>query len=388
MPFDNRIGWRYDSGDYPAAFDRALRMAGYDDREERKREGRTRGKYVGYGLACFVAVCGVGPSTRIAKEGLIGGAWESANIRVHPTGEVTLTIGVKSTGQSHETTFAKIVADELGVDPAGVQVLHSDTQRAPYGQGTYGSRSYSVGGPAVQSAARQVVAKMRTAAAHFFEVPESEVVFANGTFSVPGVADKTKTFQDMAMALWYGWDLPPGMEPAIDVTAVFDPPDFNFPYGSHVAVVEVDERTGGVELVRYVAVNDVGPVGNELVVDGQIEGSILHGVGQALMEEARYDAQGALLTDNLDRYALPRAADAPFFELDRLVTPTPTNSLGAKGAGEIATVPPTAAIANAVCDALAGFGTRHIDMPFTAPKVWRAMRAGAARNGSTVDGRP
>jgi carbon-monoxide dehydrogenase large subunit len=388
MPFDNGIGWRYDSGDYPAALERALRMVGYDDREQRKVEGRARGKYVGYGLACFVAVCGVGPSGRIAKEGMIGGAWESANIRVHPTGEVTLTIGVKSTGQSHETTFAKIVGDELGVDPAGVQVLHSDTQRAPYGQGTYGSRSYSVGGPAVLLAARQVATKMRSAAAHLFGVPESDVVFEGGTFSVRGDADKTKTFQDIAMALWYGWDLPPGMEPAIDVTAVFDPPDFNFPYGAHVAVVEVDEQTGEVDLVRYVAVNDVGPVGNDLVVDGQIEGSILHAVGQALMEEARYDSRGALLTDNLDRYALPRAGDAPYFELDRLVTPTPTNPLGAKGAGEIATVPPAAAIANAVCDALAGFGVRHIDMPFTAPKVWRAMRAGSATNGSTVDWRP
>ena len=378
MPYDNGIGWLYDSGDYPTVLEKALATAGYADLTERRREARTRGRYLGVGMACFVAVCGVGPSTRISKEGLIGGAWESANLRVHPTGEVTLTIGAKSTGQSHETTFAQIVAGELGIDLDAVQVLHSDTFRAPYGQGTYGSRSYSVGGPAVQIAARQVTEKMRVAAAHFFGVDESEVVYRDGKVFVEGDPTKSKTFQDMAMALWYGWDLPPGMAPAIDVTSVFDPPDFNFPYGAHVAFVEVDEDTGQVELVRYVAVNDVGTVGNPIVVDGQIEGSIVHAVGQALMEEARYAGDGALLTDNLDRYPLPRATDVPFFDLDRTVTPTPHNPLGAKGAGEIATVPPAAAITNAVCDALGDFGVRHIDMPLTPEKVWRAMRAGSA----------
>jgi aerobic carbon-monoxide dehydrogenase large subunit len=374
MPYDNGIGWLYDSGDYPAVLERALAAVGYQDLAARRAEARTRGRYLGVGVACFVAVCGVGPSTRISKEGLIGGAWESANLRVHPTGEVTLTIGAKSTGQSHETTFGQIVAEEFGIDVDKVQVIHSDTQRAPYGQGTYGSRSYSVGGPAVKLAAQEVTAKMRTAAAHFFGVDESTVVYRDGKVFVEGDPEKSKSFQDMAMALWYGWDLPPGMAPAIDVTSVFDPPDFNFPYGAHVAVVEVDEDTGAVELVRYIAVNDVGTVGNPLVVDGQIEGSIVHAVGQALMEEARYDDRGALLTDNLDRYPLPRAADVPFFELDRTVTPTPHNPLGAKGAGEIATVPPAAAITNAACDALRGFGVRHLDMPLTPEKVWRAMR--------------
>jgi carbon-monoxide dehydrogenase large subunit len=382
LPFDNGLGWRYDSGDYPAVLQRALDLVGYPDLTARRQEARDRGKRLGVGLACFVAICGVGPSGRIAKEGMLGGAWESANLRVHPTGESTLTIGGKSTGQSHETTFAQIVAEELGVDPETVQVVHSDTQRAPYGQGTYGSRSFSVGGPAAQLAARDVVAKMRTVAAHVFGVTESEVSFQDGSFSVAGEKEKSKTFQDLAMALWYGWDLPPGMEPAIDATRVFDPPDFNFPYGAHVAIVEVDEQTGQVELLRYVAVNDVGPVGNPLVVDGQIEGSITHAIGQALMEEVRYDEQGNLLTDNLDRYPLPRAADAPFFELDRTETPTPHSTLGAKGAGEIATVPPAAAITNAVCDALAEFGISHIDMPLTPEKVWRAMQ-----NGSTGDNR-
>lgn len=375
QPFDNRMGWLYDSGDYPAALDRALELAGYADRASAKAASRARGKYLGVGISSFVAVCGVGPSPRIAKEGMLGGSWESANIRVHPTGETTLTIGVTTTGQSHETTFAQIVAQEFGVALDSVQVLHSDTTRAPYGQGSYGSRSYSVGGPAVQIAARQVTDKMRTAAAHMFGVPAGDVVFRDGKAFVEGDAEKSKTFQDLAMALWYGWDLPPGMEPAIDVTTTFDPADFNYPYGTHVAVVEVDEHTGDVELVRYIAVNDVGTVGNPLVVDGQIEGSIVHGVGQALMEVARYDDTGVLLTDNLHRYPLPRAADVPFFSLDRMETPTPHNPLGAKGAGEAATVPTAAAITNAVCEALADLGVQHIDMPLTAETVWRAMHA-------------
>jgi aerobic carbon-monoxide dehydrogenase large subunit len=379
MPFDNGLGWRYDSGDYPDALARALDLVGYADLDGRRREARTRGRYLGVGLASFVAICGVGPSPRISQEGMLGGSWESANVRVHPTGEVSVTIGAKSTGQSHGTVFAQIVAEEFGIDLDAVQVLHSDTQRAPYGQGTYGSRSYSVCGPAVQQAAQQVVAKMRGLAAHMFGVPADQVEYRGGKAFVTGDPEKSKSFQDLAMALWYGWDLPAGMAPAIDETVVFDPPDFNYPYGSHVAVVEVDEDTGQVDVVRYIAVNDVGNVANPLVVDGQIEGSIVHAVGQVLMEEARYSPQGDLLTDNLDHYAIPRADDIPFFELDRTVTPSPHNSLGAKGAGEIATVPPAAAIANAVCDALAAFGVRHIDMPLTAEKVWRAMRNGSAR---------
>jgi len=382
QPFDNRLGWRYDSGDYREALEIALDKSGYGDREAAKLAARERGKLLGYGIASFVAICGVGPSPRIAKEGMLGGSWESANIRVHPNGEATLTIGVTTTGQSHETTFGQIVADEFGVDLATVQVLHSDTFRAPYGQGTYGSRSFSVGGPAVRLAARKGTDKLRAVAAHQFGVEVEEVVYADGKAYVPGDEAKSKTFADLAMAVWYGWDLPAGMEPAIDETTVFDPPDFNYPYGAHVAIVEVDEATGAVDLVRYIAVNDVGKVGNPLVVDGQIEGSIVHGVGQALMEVARYDSTGALLTDNLDKYAIPRAYDVPFFELHRTETPTQHNPLGAKGAGEAATVPVAAAVTNAVCDALAGFGVTHLDMPLTPETVWRAMTAETIAEGA------
>lgn len=378
FPYDNGLGWNYDSGNYTAALDRALENVGYSDLPAARVEARARGRHLGVGIGSFVAVCGVGPSTRMSEIGMLGGTWESVNIRVHPTGEVTVTIGSTSTGQSHQTTFGQIAADVLQIDPEVVQVLQADTWQAPYGQGTYGSRSFSVGGPAVQLAAKQVVAKMRTAAAHLFGVTEDKVQYSDGDLSVVDDPEKSKSFQDMAMALWYGWHLPEGMEPGIDITTYFDPPDFNFPFGTHIAVVEVDPVMGDVEIVRYVAVNDVGPVGNPAVVDGQIEGSIAHAIGQALIEQARYDDTGALLTDDFSTYPMPHAADIPAFELDRTVTPSPVTELGAKGAGETATVPPAAAITNAVCDALSELGVRHIDMPLTPEKIWRAVTAAKA----------
>lgn len=371
MPYDNGLGWTYDSGDYPTALKLAMSHSRYADVEARRAEARRRGKLLGIGIGSYVAVCGVGPSTRMSQEGMLGGTWESANIRVQPNGEVIVTIGSASTGQSHQTTFGQIAADTLGVDPDTVTVRQSDTEQNPYGQGTYGSRSFSVGGPAVHRAATQVLEKMTTAAAHFFGVAASEVRYADAVFSSPG--GESKSFSDMAMALWYGWNLPPGMEPAIDVTAFFDPPDFNYPYGSHVAVVEIDERTGVIDIVDYVAVNDAGTIGNPLVVDRQIEGSIVHGLGQVLMEEARYADDGTLITDDLRSYPMPRAADVPPMLLDWTCSPSPHNELGLKGAGEIATVPPAAAVSNAICNALAEFGVDHIDMPITQEKVWRAL---------------
>ncbi|GAB3881821.1 molybdopterin-dependent oxidoreductase [Kibdelosporangium lantanae] len=370
FPYDNGLGWTYDSGDYPTALKLALENVGYDDIPERKREALARGKRLGVGIASYVAICGVGPSTRMSKEGMLGGTWESANVRVHPSGEVAITIGSQSTGQSHETVFAQIAAEALGIPLDNIRVYRSDTEKAPYGQGTYGSRSYSVGGPAMHLAATKVFNKMKTAAAWFLECDESEVVYENMTFSVKGNPDKSKAFNDMAMALWYGWNLPEGMEPTLDETVFFDPPDFNYPFGSHIAVVEVDEITGAVEIVKYVAVDDSGPIGNPLVVKGQVEGSIVHGIGQALIEAARFDELGCLVTDDLRSYPMPRATDAPFFDLDRTVTPSQHNPLGVKGSGETATVPAAAAIANAVCDAV---GAKEIPMPLTPEKVWRAM---------------
>lgn len=386
FPYDNHMGFVYDSGNYPAALERALEMVEYSDIKARKEEALQRGKRLGIGIASFVAICGVGPSTRMSKEGMLGGTWESANIRVYPTGEVTATIGSTSTGQSHETTFAQIVAAELGIDLATIQVYHSDTLRSSYGQGTYGSRSYSVGGPALQLAARKVKDKIRTAFAYMFHEAEENIIYEDGKIFVKDAPQKVKTFQEMALVLWYGWNLPPGIEPGLDESAYFDPPDFNFPFGTHVAVVEVDERSGQVDLVRYVAVNDAGNIGNPLVVQGQVEGSIAHAIGQALMEQAVYDKQGNLLTNSFQTYAIPRADDLPRYELDNTVTPTPHNALGAKGAGEIATVPPAAAIVNAVCDALSYLDIKHIDMPLTAEKVWRTIRDAKIKKAAASNG--
>ena len=382
LPFDNRMGWMYDSGDYPTSLEKALTMAGYADTSARRQSARQRGKRYGIGMAPFVAVSGVGPSSRMAKEGMLGGTWESANIKVHPTGEVSVIIGSKPHGQSHETTFAQIVGEVLGIDISQIEILHSDTKRAPFGQGSYGSRSFSVGGAATFKAAQEIKAKVIKMAAHMFKVPESEVVYEGGKAYPNGSPDKKQTLQEIALALWYGWDMPPGMEPSLEVTTFLDPPGFNFPYGAQVAEVEIDEQTGQVEVTHVFSVHDAGTIGNAQVLDGQVHGGIAHGLGQALFEQAMYTSEGQLLTSNLSEYPLPRATQLPNFDIASMVTPTPHTAFGAKGAGELGTIGVAAAVANAVCDALADLGIRHLDMPFTPEKVWRAMRDAQANGGS------
>jgi aerobic carbon-monoxide dehydrogenase large subunit len=374
FPYENTLGWTYDSGDYVAAFDQALERSGYGDLDAAREDARGRGRRLGVGIASFVAITGVGPSPRMGREGMLGGTWESANLRIAPTGELTLAVGSKPHGQSHDTVFAQIVADELGVDLEKIKVVHGDTDRAPFGNGTFGSRSLSLSGPAVQAVARQAKAKLTSLAAHLLEVAEEDVVYADGRMSVRGAPDRTRTVQEVALQAWYGWDLPAGMRPALDFTEHWDPPDFNYPFGTHVAVVEVDEGTGEVDVVRFVAVNDVGNPVNPMVVEGQIHGGIAHGIGHALMEEAAYDAEGRLLNRNLAEYPLPRATRLPTFEVSSTVTPTPHNGLGAKGAGEVGTVGATAAVANAVCDALSDLGVTHIEIPLTPERVWQAIQ--------------
>ena len=373
MPFDNRMGWIYDSGDYPAALETVLAKVGYDAMPAAKADARRRGKRLGVGLASFVAVSGVGPSPRMSKEGMLGGTWESVNIKVHPTGEVSVIIGSKPHGQSHETTFAQIVAEELGIDVKQIEILHSDTKRAPFGQGSYGSRSFSVGGAATLQASREIKDKVIKQAAHMFKVSEADIVYEEGKAFPKGEPEKAQTLQEIALSLWYAWDIPPGMEPSLEVTTFLDPPYFNFPFGCHAAVVEVDEQTGQVDLVRFVGLHDAGTVGNTQVFDGQMQGGIVHGIGQALFEQARFTRDGQLVTATLTEYPLPRATQVPNFELLRTETPTQHTALGAKGAGELGTVGTAAAIANAVCDALSDLGVTHIEMPITADKVWRAM---------------
>ena len=386
FPYDNPSGLLtavngsklyIDSGNYEPAMDKALAMAGYADMAARKAEARARGKLLGVGLSTYIEVCGVAPSKWIGAVGEGWGAamWESSNIKVHLTGKVVVTMGTQPQGQGHETTFAQIVSHELGVPMEDIVVQHSDTQGTPFGYGSYGSRTSNVGTGAAVKAAAKIRDKARRYAAHMLEANVDDIEVEGAEYRVKGSPDKKKTLQEIAFALDLAFDTPPGMEPYLDETAYHDTDNCTFPFGTHIAVVEVDEETGNTELVRYVAVDDVGKKINPMIVDGQLHGGIAQGVGQALWEEAVYDDDGQLLSGSLLDYALPRAEWLPSFELDETVTPSPVNPLGVKGVGEAGCIASTAAVANAVNDALSPLGIRHLDMPFTAQKVWSAIQS-------------
>ncbi len=374
FPYENGLGWTYDSGNYELALDKALAMIDYDNIATRKVEARRRGKRLGVGLGSYVTIGGVGPSPIMARDiGLNGSTWGSAHLRVHPMGDVTLITGAQPHGQGHVTTLSQIIAEELGVALEKIEVLHSDTKGAIYAQGSYGSRTYSVEGATVYKATQKIIEKARRMAAHLFKVQEEEVVAEKGKFYLKNAPEQFKTIKDISLALWYAWDLPPGMEPGLEVITFFDPPAFNFPFGTHIALVEIDEQTGEFEVVRYVAVNDFGNVGNPMIVDGQTHGNIHLGISTALFEEGIYDGNGQILTDEFTTYAIARPSQLPHFELARTVTPTPHNPLGAKGAGDVSNPAVAPAIVNAICDALSDLGVSHIEMPVTPEKVWQIM---------------
>jgi carbon-monoxide dehydrogenase large subunit len=376
FPFDNGLGWTYDSGNYQAALDKALAKIDYANIASRKVGAIEHGKRLGIGIGSYVAVAGVGRSQKMGQEGLVSGTWGSAHMKVHPTGEVSVTTGAQPHGQSQETTFSQIAAQELGIPVEYVKVLHSDTSgELYYGQGSYGSRSLSVEGTAVYKAAQKIKEKVRQFAAHAFKAPEEYIVYEGGRVYLKQAPDKaTMTLQNAAFALWLAWDLPEGMEPGLEAVSYFDPPNFNFPFGTHVALVEIDDKTGKIDLVRYVAVDDFGNVVNPMVVDGQTHGNIALGIGQALFEEVVYDNNGQILTDSYSKYVIPKASQMPSFELERTVTPSPTNPLGTKGAGDVSNPPVAPAIVNAICDALSDLGIKHIEMPITPEKVWQVIR--------------
>jgi carbon-monoxide dehydrogenase large subunit len=380
FPYDTGVGMLpYDSGDYETALDRALAAAGYDGlrREQAANRASGQGKLIGVGLSSYVEVCGVAPSKWIGLpgEGWGAGLWESANVKVHLTGKVVVTTGSLPHGQGHETTFAQLVADELGVPYDDVQIKHSDTLGTPFGFGTYGSRSAAVGGTAIYKSVAKVREKAKRLAAHMLEAAEEDIAWEDGKAYVKGSPESAKTLADIALQASVAYDLPEGMEPYLDETTYYDPPNCTFPFGTHVCVVEIDRETGQIGLRRYVAVDDVGNVINPLIVDGQVHGGIAQGLAQALYEGAVYNEQGELLTGTMNDYAIPKASMLPTYELERTVTPSPTNPMGVKGAGEAGTIASTPAVANAVIDALAHLGVRHLDMPLTPEKVWRAMRA-------------
>jgi aerobic carbon-monoxide dehydrogenase large subunit len=365
-------GLTIDSGDYNASLDRALEQLDLESVRAEQAERRERGdtKELGIGLSTYVEMCGLAPSGILGAIRYVAGGWDAATIRCLPSGTVQVLTGTSPHGQGHETAWSQIAADELGYGVDEIEVLHGDTTVSPLGMDTYGSRSLTVGGIALHQAAQKIVAKARTLAAHQLQVPEDELDYEDGTFAA---GDKSATMKELAFAAWSAHDIPPGFEPGLEATAVYDPPNFSWPAGAHAALVEVDTETGDVQLLRYVAVDDVGKVINPMIVDGQIHGGLTQGISQALFEEAIYDEDGALLTSSLTNYLVPSAVELPSFELDRTETASPTNPLGVKGVGETGAIASPAAVMNAVANALAPYGVTDIDMPATPERVWRAL---------------
>ena len=365
----------YDSGNYIASFERALEMVGYTDFRKEQQEARDNGKLLGIGLSAYVEICGAAPSAVAGTLGARAGLWESANVRIHMTGKVSVFTGASSHGQGHETAFAQLVSSELGIPVEDIDVIHGDTSQIQMGTGSFGSRSAAVGGGAIHMSTQKIKEKAKKLAAHILEASEEDIEFEDGKLFVRGAPSEGKTIQEIALAsYYYTEDIPEGMEPGMEAMSFFDPKNFTWPGGTHIAVVEIEEATGEVTLLRYIAVDDVGNVINPLIVDGMVHGGAAQGVGQALQEEAIYDGTGQLLTGSMMDYAVPRATDLPMYELDRTVTPTPVNPMGVKGAGETATIAGSPAVINAVVDALSPYGVKHIDMPAKAEKVWRIIR--------------
>jgi carbon-monoxide dehydrogenase large subunit len=374
FPATIAAGLTIDSGDYNQHLDAALQMLDYDAVKREQAERRERGdtKQLGIGFSTYVEMCGLAPSRILGAIRYGAGGWDAATIRFLPTGTVQALIGTSPHGQGHETTFSQIVADQLGIGYEEVEVLHGDTQVTPLGMDTYGSRSLAVGGIATYKACERVVDKARTIAAHQLEAAEADLEFSNGSFVVRGT-DRSLGIKEVALAAWTAHNLPDGMEPGLEAMYVYDPENFSWPAGTHIAVVEVDAETGNVDLQRYIAVDDVGKLINPTVVAGQIHGGIAQGVAQALFEEAVYDEDGNLLTGSMVNYMVPSAAELPSFELGSAETPSPTNPLGVKGVGETGTIASTAAVMNAVVDALSTYGVTEMEMPASPERVWRAI---------------
>ncbi len=373
FPYTTAEGLTYDSGDYPPALHKALDLIGYQRLRDFQKQGPKNGRYLGVGISTYVEICGLGPSSVAGAVGFQGGLWESATVRLHPTGKATVLTGTSPHGQGEETTFAQVVAEELGLPLDDIEVVHGDTGAVSMGWGTYGSRTTVVGGAAIVLAARRVRDKAAKIAAHLLEASEGDLVFDQGRFSVRGSPDRAKTIQEVTLAAYLAWNLPQGVEPSLEASAYYDPSNFTFPFGAHVAAVKVDADTGEIELRRYVAVDDCGRVINPLIVDGQVHGGLVQGIAQALWEGAVYSPDGQLLTGSMMDYAVPRAHMFPTFVTARTETPSPHNPLGVKGVGETGTIASTPAVVNAVLDALRPLGVTHLDMPLTPERIWNAI---------------
>jgi carbon-monoxide dehydrogenase large subunit len=379
-PFDDGhltpAGLSFDSGNYEPALDKALEIVGYEGLRKEQQQRRESGSrmHLGIGLSSYMEICGLAPSKIVAALGGVAGGWESATVRVLPTGKVEVVTGTAPHGQGHETSWSMIAAEKLGCSPDDVEVLHSDTAISPQGLDTYGSRSVAVGGTAVAMGCDKIIAKARAIAAHQMEVAEGDLEFANGAFAVRGSPDRSMPLAGVAFAAFQAHNLPDGMEPNLTAETSYDPPNFTFPFGTHVCVVEVDEETGQVQLLNYVAVDDCGNQINPLIVEGQVHGGIVQGLAQALFEEAAFDENGNLLTSTLADYLVPSAAEMPSLVLDNTVTPSPSNPLGAKGIGEAGTIASAQAAINAIVDALRPLGVTDIRMPASPQRVWAAIQ--------------
>src|SRR5258706_13578325 len=396
FPFHTATGLEYDSGDYETALNKAQEISGYAALREEQKKARLEGRLIGIGISTYVEICALGPS-----QAMPAGGWESATVRIEPTGKVTVLTGASPHGQGQETSFAQIAADELGVDLNDVTVIHGDTGIVQYGIGTFGSRATAVGGTAVFIAIQKLKDKANKIAAHILKADEASLSFSGGRFSratpategssepvvpvgeapagalpEPDTEGKSSlTIQEVALAAHIARELPPDTEPGLSATYFFEPKNFTFPFGTHLVVVEIDRETGDIKFLRYVAVDDCGKVINPLLVDGQLHGGIVQSLGQALFEEVVYDDQGQLVTGSLMDYALPRASHIPWLELDRTQTPSPVNPLGVQGVGEAGTIGATPAIVGAIVDALSPFGVKHLDMPVKPQTIWHILNA-------------
>jgi carbon-monoxide dehydrogenase large subunit len=366
----------FDSGNYDGALTKALGHVDYEAKRAAQAAQRSSGatKLTGIGISSYFEMCGLAPSRALAGLNYSAGGWEAATVRILPTCKVQVISGATPHGQGHETSWSQIVADKLGISPDDVEVLHSDTAISPLGLDTYGSRSLAVGGVAIWHATDKVIAKARAIAAHQLEAAEEDLEFTGGTFSVKGSPDRALPLAAVAFGAFTAHNLPDGMEPNLEAHCTWDPPNFTFPFGTHIAVVEVDTETGRTELVEYVAVDDCGNQINPLIVQGQVHGGVVQGVAQALWEEAVYDDQGNLLTSTLMDYLVPSAAEVPSITTDHTVTPSPTNPMGVKGVGEAGTIGAAPAVINAIVDALSHLGITDIEMPASPQRVWAAIQ--------------
>ena len=382
FPYLSKTGWEYDSGDYPRTLKLAMEIAGYDELRREQAEKRERGELMGIGISFFTEGVGAGPRKHMDILGL--GMADGAELRVHPTGKGVLRISVQSQGQGHETTFAQIVAHELGLPPEDVEVVHGDTDQTPFGLGTYGSRSTPVSGAAAAIVAQRVREKARIIAAVSLECSPDDLEWDHGRWFVKGDPDKGHTIQEIAMLSHGSMELPEGVEGHLDASVVYDPPNLTYPFGAYIAVVDVDAGTGQPTVRRFIAVDDCGPRINPMIVEGQIHGGLADGIGMALMQLICFDDDGNCVGGSFMDYLLPTSMECPSWELGETVTPSPHHPIGAKGVGESATVGSPAAIVNAVIDALKPYGVRHADMPLTPANVWRAMQGRQVRTDLAV----